>query len=249
MKRFIYCLLAFGLFSSCNDETDVRPDLGQENIAPAIDFSVIAEKNLQDKPSQEADIEQQMAALNIAVSEIQKVADNKNASLSLSERINRLNHLGSEFLAESNYNFALMYYLISLQLAVDNEDAQKAAVLYRNLALAYQYKGEYQKAAINFWHSLQLWSRLGDHARKMQLYNDLGVVYALVHDFVPVEDFDVDNSYALAFFEAALDGEGVQQSEYNITLLYTTWSNKALITNGRDNDEYLYAQDDVEDDL
>lgn len=254
MKRFIYFLLALVFFTSCNEEADTLPNTSQKPANPAIDFSVIAEKNLQDKTSQVADIDQQLSALNIAESEIEKATDYKNSFLGLSERISQLNLLGNDFLGEGSYDFALMYYLISLQLAVSNDDIQKSAALYRNIALAYQHKGDYRKAAINLWHSLQLWSTLGDNARIAQVHNDLGVVYALAHDFMPLEYFDVDNSFALAFFESALDSriahsdsDGLYQSEYNITTLYGVWSDKLLSSNS--SSDYLYAQDDPEDDL
>lgn len=257
MKRIIYFLLAFVFFSGCNNEADILPNSSQESTVSTNDLSVLAEKNLQNKTNQKVDIQQQLAALNISENEIEKATAYKSSFLNLSERINQLNLIGNEFLAESNYNFALFYYLISLELAVANSDIHKGAALYRNIALAYQHKGDYHKAAVNFWHSFQLWSMVGDDARIAQLYNDLGVVYALAHDFESLEDFDVENSLALAFFESALDSriaqndsDDIQQSEYNIATLFAAWSNKVLTTGrSRDNDEFLYAQDDVEDDL
>lgn len=253
MKRFIYFLLALGFLSSCNDEADVLPNTGQPAII-STDFSVIAEKNLQSKTSQEAYLDQQLATLNFSDNEIEKAVNYKNSFLSLSERISQLNLIGNEFLVEGNYNYALLYYLISVQLAVANDDIQKGAALYRNIALAYQHRGDYREAALNFWHSLQLWSSLGDNARIAQLHNDLGVVYALAHDFVALAHFNVENSFALAFFETALDRRiaqdasvGIQQAEYNIATLYGVWSNKVLGSNT--SSDYLYAQDEHEDDL
>lgn len=254
MKRFVYFFLALGFLSSCNDETDVLPSTDQQSTAVTTDFSTIAEANLQNKTNQEAYLSQQLAALNVSESEIEKVTEYRSGFLNLGEQIKQLNLIGNSFFAESNYNFALLYYLSSLQLAVANDDIEKAATLYRNIALAYQYKEDYENAAINFWHSFQLWDTIGDESRIGQLYNDLGVVYALAHDFLPAEDFDVEHSFALAFFEAALDNQialntstGTPQAEYNITVLYGVWSDKGLGANQKD--EYLYAQDDVDDDL
>lgn len=258
MKRFIYFLLALGFFSSCNNEADMLPNKIQDPATSTTNFSALAESNLQNKSSQLADIDQQIAALDISENDFYKVSNFKNGFLNLNERIKQLNLKGNDYFSENNYHYALIYYLFSLQLAASNNDIQKEATLYRNVALAYQHKGDYRKAVINFWHSFKLWKIINDNARVAQLYNDLGVVYALASDFKgSVDDFEVENSHTLAYFEAGLDGrvvlgdmEGISQSEYNINTLYAVWSDGAIVANGRSgNDDYLYAQDDPDDDL
>lgn len=252
MKKIFYLLLIVSFISACNEKPEnmVTPD---QALATTVDFSTIAKANLQSTANQEAYLNKQLDLLDLSEHEIEKASKNaSNNFISLKDSYKKLNNLGNQLFDEESYHLALFHYITSLQLSIFNGELEGQAIAFRNVALAYQQVGDYENAAINFWQSFYLWEKIGNESRKGQLYNDLGVVYALAHDFVPVTSFDVENSTALSFYDAALDlhhatnnAEKIAQVAYNIDVLYTTWLEKersSIFKKG-----WRYEQDDVED--
>lgn len=253
MKLFLYVLLLVCLVSSCNENAqDIAPS---SQVMATSDYSKIAQANLQNTANQEAYLSQQLSLLNLSKEEVEKASRGTSNGF-FKDSYKGLNNLGNLLFSQGSYDLALFYYISSLQILVFNDKLEAQAIAFRNIALTYQEKGDYENAAINFWQSFYLWEEIGDMSRQGQLYNDLGVVYALAHDFVPAENFDVENSTTLHFYESAIDIhteindlERVVQAEYNIDLLYTAWLGKEsnTITSKGEKDELQYAQDDVED--
>lgn len=266
MKNLFYLLLCLVLVvSSCSEDENITTPQAPQNTSS--DFASIAKRNLQSKDQQQAYLNQQLTALNLSQAEKEKALKNtSNDLLDLIFQAKTLNNLGNQLFAEENYELALFYYLNSLQVKTAANDLEGMAISYRNAALAYQEKGDYENAAINYWQSFYIWESLGNKSRQGQLYNDLGVVYSLSHDFLEVGSFSVEQSTSVTFYEKAIainetlnDFEGIAQAKHNINLLYDNWlgeksGSNAKVTGGGDGDgdddfKGSYDQDDVEDEF
>lgn len=257
MKHFLYLLGLVFFISSCDNDLTELTDTSTNQTVGNTNFAEVARSNIQSSTNQKAFIDQQNSKLSLSESEKSKALETVANSLVIIEDLYKsYNNIGNTYYRDGNYDFALFYYLTSLDLKLQASDNEGLALSYRNIALAYQAKGDFENAAINFWQSYYLYDLLENASKKAQLLNDLGVIYDLAHDFVAVDNFDVENSLALDFYTQAIDLNeslsdltGIAQSETNVELLFQTYSQKTNSTGSRTDIEPSRDQDDVEDEL
>ncbi len=258
MKHFLYLLVFAFIFTSCeNEHSEVAPSAADHTIASQ-DFAEIARLNMQNTASQQKYISRQNQLLALSENERSKALDpSSNASEIVDDVFKSYNNIGNQFYRSGNYNFALLFYLTSVELKLQGSNNESLALTYRNIGLAYEALGDFENAAINLWQSYLLYQSLGNASKTATLLNDLGAVYDLAHDFLPLVQFQVDNSMALGFYTQAMDlseslGEEarIDQVQKNIGMLFETYSERANLVNARSGDlKVRRDQDDVEDEL
>lgn len=257
MKHFLYLFLFVVVLSSCEDNfNEVAVDDQKKETHPD-NLSLIAQENILNKEFQKQYIQQQTNSLSLSDDEKSKSLNSStNGLLIVGDLGKAYNNAGNDFYREGDFEYALFYYLLSLDLKLVNGDNEGMAISYRNIALTYQTIGDYRNAAINFWQSYYLYEALEDTSKMAKLFNDLGIVYDLAHDFVGLEQFDIDNSQALTFYEQSInfseglnDNEAIIQVENNINLFYGTYLSKDIYQSNRTDIEVSRDQDDVEDEL
>ena len=257
MKHFLYLFLAVVVLSSCEDNLNEVTSNTQNQITAPENLSLIAQENIQNKDSQLRYLQQQNRALSLSEDERNKTLSSTTNGFKITEGLAKIyNNTGNDYYREGNYEYALFYYLLSLDLKLPTNDNEGMALSYRNIALTYQTLGDYQNAAINFWQSYYLYEALENASNKAKLLNDLGIVYDLAHDFVNLAQFDVENSQSLLFYEQSIDlsqalndYEAIAQTENNIGLYYNTYLSKSSNYTSRTDLPVSRDQEDVEDEL
>lgn len=255
MRHFLYLLLSVLMLSSCNDNLPELEKSAQSQVVPE-NLSMLAQENIENPTSQKNYLSSQADLLQL--SEIDKSKLLNTAANGSEEGVGlarEYNNLGNQYYKNKSYKIALFYYLTSLNLKLGTGDDLGMALSFRNIALAYQALGDYRNAALNFWQSYYLYELVEDSSRMAKLLNDLGIVYDLAHDFINLEDFDAENSYALSYYsqsielnESSSNLEGVLQTEHNIESFFSTYLNRDTATS-RTTGEVSRDQDDVEDEL
>jgi len=96
-----------------------------------------------------------------------------NDNIEISETYN---NLGTYYLYTSQFDSARYYYNIAISYLDSDLNTTKASIL-NNIALAYQYEGDYEKSINIYVQSLNIYEQLNDMRTAMLIYNNIGSLY------------------------------------------------------------------------
>ena len=86
------------------------------------------------------------------------------------------NNIGTYYLYISKFDSATYYYNIAISYLSPDGKTTKAAIL-NNIALAYQYKGDYKKSIDIYIQSLTIYENIDDEQHAALIYSNIGTLY------------------------------------------------------------------------
>lgn len=86
------------------------------------------------------------------------------------------NNIGSIFLYQSQFDSARFYYEKAITY-VHEDDYSTLGSIFNNIALSYDYQGDYKKSIEIYLESLKLYDKIDDERTTSLIYNNIGSIY------------------------------------------------------------------------
>ncbi len=119
-----------------------------------------------------------------------------------------LNALANVFQYKTMLDSALIYHRKALICRKQNKDTIGVADSYNNIGIAYDQKGNFQKALENYFTALKLYDSKHDLEKQAMVCTNIGIVYKAQKDF----------QKALTYYKKSLDLYTKSKNDFGITV-------------------------------
>ncbi len=158
------------------------------------------------------------------VSPIDSLKNVINTSKNDSNKVNSYLELAQQYL-RVNQDTSIIYANNAIELGKEINFYKGVANSYRQIAIVYYIKGEYDKAISNFKQSLKTWKEAGDVSGVGRAHNNIGIIYFNIGQYDKALENYLKASEILSQIN---DIDGVARANNNIANLYNNQGNYTL---------------------